>query len=72
MRRSKRAEQRRTALVAGGAGFLGSHLCEALLHDGYRVICVDNFLTGRMENISSLVGQARFRLIEQDVCTPLE
>ncbi|RWB79241.1 MAG: SDR family oxidoreductase [Mesorhizobium sp.] len=72
MRRLKRAEQTRTALVAGGAGFLGSHLCEALLRDGYRVICVDNFLTGRMENISSLVGQARFRLIEQDVCIPLE
>ncbi|SFQ07672.1 UDP-glucuronate decarboxylase [Mesorhizobium sp. NFR06] len=72
MRRSRKIEQTRTALVAGGAGFLGSHLCEGLLHDGYRVICVDNFLTGRMENIVSLVGQARFRLVEQDVCVPLE
>ncbi|TPI32680.1 SDR family oxidoreductase [Mesorhizobium sp. B3-1-6] len=72
MRRSRKVQQTRTALVAGGAGFLGSHLCEALLHDGYRVICVDNFLTGRMENVSSLIGQARFRLIEQDVCVPLE
>jgi UDP-glucuronate decarboxylase len=72
MQRSKKLQQTRTVLVAGGAGFLGSHLCEALLHDGYRVICVDNFLTGRMENIASLVGQARFRLIEQDVCIALD
>jgi UDP-glucuronate decarboxylase len=59
-------------LVAGGAGFLGSHLCETLFGDGHRVICVDNFLTGRMENITPLIGQSRFRLIEQDICTPLE
>ncbi|RWB18540.1 MAG: SDR family oxidoreductase [Mesorhizobium sp.] len=72
MRRSRKAQRTRTALVAGGAGFLGSHLCEALFGDGYRVICVDNFLTGRMENITSLIGQSRFRLIEQDICSPLE
>ncbi|AZO08373.1 MULTISPECIES: UDP-glucuronic acid decarboxylase family protein [unclassified Mesorhizobium] len=72
MQRSRKARQARTALVAGGAGFLGSHLCEALLGEGYRVTCVDNFLTGRMENIASLVSQPRFRLIEQDICAPLE
>jgi UDP-glucuronate decarboxylase len=72
MRRSKKAQRTRTVLVAGGAGFLGSHLCEALFRDGYRVICVDNFLTGRIENITSLIGQSRFRLIEQDICNPLE
>ncbi|AZO62086.1 MAG: SDR family oxidoreductase [Mesorhizobium sp.] len=72
MRRSRKAQQTRTALVAGGAGFLGSHLCEALFGIGYRVICIDNFLTGRMENITPLIGQSRFRLIEQDICSPLE
>ncbi|CDX22584.1 NAD-dependent epimerase/dehydratase [Mesorhizobium sp. ORS 3324] len=72
MRRSRKAQQTQTVLVAGGAGFLGSHLCEALFGSGYRVICVDNFLTGRMENITSLAGQPRFRLIEQDICSPLE
>ncbi|TIQ36299.1 MAG: SDR family oxidoreductase [Mesorhizobium sp.] len=72
MRRSRKAQQTRTALVAGGAGFLGSHLCEALFSSGYRVICIDNFLTGRVENITSLMGQPRFRLMEQDICSPLE
>lgn len=72
MRRSRKAQQTRTALVAGGAGFLGSHLCEALFGAGYRVICIDNFLTGRMENITSLIDQSRFRLIEQDICSPIE
>jgi len=62
----------KTVLVAGGAGFLGSHLCEKLLQTGFRVICVDNFLTGRMENLVSIMDQPRFRLIEQDICQPLE
>ncbi|MBZ9677596.1 UDP-glucuronic acid decarboxylase family protein [Mesorhizobium sp. ES1-1] len=60
-----------TILVAGGAGFLGSHLCDTLLDSGHSVICVDNFLTGRLENISSLLGRPRFRLVEQDVCQPI-
>ncbi|RWQ41374.1 MAG: SDR family oxidoreductase [Mesorhizobium sp.] len=72
MRQSRRTQRTRTALVAGGAGFLGSHLCETLLQAGYRVICVDNFLTGRMENIISIVDRPRFRLIEQDICRPLD
>ncbi|MET3582047.1 UDP-glucuronate decarboxylase [Mesorhizobium robiniae] len=72
MRQSRRTQRTKTALVAGGAGFLGSHLCETLLQAGYRVICVDNFLTGRMENIISIMDDRRFRLIEQDICRPLE
>ena len=56
-----------TALVAGGGGFIGSHLCENLLASGRRVIAVDNFLTGRAENVAHLEGAAGFRLIEQDV-----
>ncbi|TPK76120.1 UDP-glucuronic acid decarboxylase family protein [Mesorhizobium sp. B2-4-17] len=72
MRQSRKAQRTQTVLIAGGAGFLGSHLCETLLRDGHRVICVDNFLTGRMDNIRPLVGRSRFRLIEQDICTPLE
>lgn len=55
-------------LVTGGAGFLGSHLCDALLAEGHRVTCVDNFLTGRKDNITHLANEPRFELIEQDVC----
>jgi UDP-glucuronate decarboxylase len=61
-----------TVLVAGGAGFLGSHLCEALLEDGRRVICVDNFLTGSFENIATLRSDRNFRLVEWDICRPLK
>ncbi|MGN6468856.1 MAG: UDP-glucuronic acid decarboxylase family protein [Rhizobiaceae bacterium] len=61
----------RTVLVAGGAGFLGSHLCEALLASGSRVICVDNFLTGTTANIEAFYDNPCFRLIERDICTPL-
>ncbi|TPM30004.1 UDP-glucuronic acid decarboxylase family protein [Mesorhizobium sp. B2-3-4] len=69
--RQSRKTQRLTVLVAGGAGFLGSHLCETLLNSGHRVICVDNFLTGRLENINAMIGRPRFRLIRQDVCQPV-
>lgn len=60
----------RRALVAGGAGFLGSHLCEALLEEGAEVICVDSFLTGAATNIVAFADHRRFRLIRQDICTP--
>lgn len=56
-----------TVLVAGGAGFIGSHLCETLLSKGYRVICVDNFLTSEKENISRLQKNDNFSLIEKDI-----
>ncbi|HCN05413.1 MAG TPA: NAD-dependent dehydratase [Bacteroidetes bacterium] len=54
-------------LVTGGAGFLGSHLCERLLADGHRVVCMDNFITGRAENIAHLIGNASFELVQYDV-----
>ena len=60
-----------TILVAGGAGFIGSHLCNRLLEDGKNVICVDNLVTGRRENITSLLNNPRFSFIEQSVTTPL-
>jgi UDP-glucuronate decarboxylase len=58
-------------MVTGGAGFLGSHLCERLLGEGYEVLCVDNFFTGRKENISHLVGNPYFELLRHDVTFPL-
>ncbi len=55
------------ALVTGGAGFIGSHLCDRLLAEGARVVCLDSFLTGRSENLRHLQGESRFDLIEADV-----
>jgi UDP-glucuronate decarboxylase len=60
----------RTVLVAGGAGFLGSHLCEALLQAGSRVLCIDNFLTGSLRNAAQLEKYPAFRLFEHDICMP--
>ena len=57
----------KTAVVTGGAGFLGSHLCDRLLKEGYRVICLDNLLTGRVENIEHIAGNEHFKFIKQDV-----
>ena len=54
-------------MVTGGAGFVGSHLCDRLLADGFRIVCVDSFLTGRMVNIDHLSREPRFELIEHDV-----
>ena len=58
-------------LVTGGAGFLGSHLCERLLAEGADVICLDNFFTGDKRNIEHLLGHKRFELIRHDVTFPL-
>ncbi len=60
-----------TYLVTGGAGFLGSHLCDALLARGHRVICVDNFLTGDPANVAHLAGNDRFRFMKHDVTQDL-
>ena len=62
---------RKRVLVTGGAGFLGSHLCERLLADGHDVLCVDNFYTGSKENIAHLLGNPYFELIRHDVTFPL-
>jgi UDP-glucuronate decarboxylase len=58
-------------LVTGGAGFIGSHLCERLLDRGEEVVCVDNFFTGRKENIAHLFSNPRFELLRHDVINPL-
>ncbi|WP_457096681.1 UDP-glucuronic acid decarboxylase family protein [Lysobacter sp. P5_B9] len=58
-------------LVTGGAGFLGSHLCERLLRDGHDVLCVDNFYTGGKQNIAHLLGNPYFELMRHDVTFPL-
>ncbi|HEY3593164.1 MAG TPA: UDP-glucuronic acid decarboxylase family protein, partial [Polyangiaceae bacterium] len=63
--------ERRRILVTGGAGFLGSHLCERLLADGHDVLCVDNFFTGSRENIFPLLDHKRFELMRHDVTFPL-
>ncbi len=58
---------KKTAVVTGGAGFIGSHLCERLMGAGFRVICVDNFITGSRRNIKGLLGSRHFLLIEHNV-----
>lgn len=59
-------------LVTGGAGFLGSHLCDALLGEGHRVVCVDNLLTGRRSNLSHLANEPRFEFVEKDISLPFD
>jgi UDP-glucuronate decarboxylase len=58
-------------LVTGGAGFIGSHLCDRLISDGHEVICLDNFFTGRRENILHLLDDRRFELLRHDVIEPI-
>jgi dTDP-glucose 4,6-dehydratase len=59
-----------TALVIGGCGFLGSHVCDCLINEGSRVVCVDNFLTGTYDNVRQLIDHSRFRLVEHDIREP--
>ena len=59
-------------LVTGGAGFLGSHLCDALIRRGDQVLCVDNFHTGTRDNLGPLLGHPRFTLLQHDVTVPLD
>jgi len=61
----------RRVLVTGGAGFLGSHLCERLLHEGHDVLCVDNYFTGRKNNVAHLLGIPLFEALRHDVTFPL-
>lgn len=58
-------------LVTGGAGFIGSHLCQKLAHQGHHVLCVDNYFTGSRKNIRHLLDYKNFEVIRQDVCFPL-
>jgi dTDP-glucose 4,6-dehydratase len=59
-------------LVTGGAGFLGSHLCERLLADGHSVVCLDNLLTGRLDNIREFERDSRFTFEQRDICEPFD
>ena len=56
-----------TAVVTGGAGFLGSHLCDKLLSEGCKVICIDNLITGNIDNIAHLAGNEKFSFIKHDI-----
>ena len=62
---------RKRALITGGAGFLGSHLCDRLINEGYDVLCVDNFYTGSKRNIAHLLGNSYFELYRHDITFPL-
>ncbi len=66
-----RLEHRKRIMVTGGAGFLGSHLCERLVADGHDVLCVDNFFTGTKDNIAHLLDNPRFELLRHDITFPL-
>ncbi len=59
-------------LVTGGAGFVGSHLCDALLAEGHSVVAADNLLTGRLTNLAHLRNEPRFEFLQQDVCLPFD
>jgi dTDP-glucose 4,6-dehydratase len=59
-------------LVTGGAGFLGSHLCDALLADGHSVVCVDNLITGKTQNLEHLKNESRFTFEQADICKPFD
>lgn len=62
----------KTVLVAGGAGFIGSHLCDLMVEAGHKVICIDNLITGSQKNIVHLLNKNNFLFINQDVCKPLK
>ncbi|PWU14147.1 MAG: NAD-dependent dehydratase [Chlamydiae bacterium] len=59
-------------LVTGGAGFLGSHLCERLLQEGHKVICIDNLFTGCLNNLESFINHSSFTFMEKDICEPFD
>lgn len=67
----KNYDSQKRILVTGGAGFLGSHLCEKLLEHGHEVLCVDNFYTGRRSNVAHLLSNSLFEIFRHDICFPL-
>jgi len=71
MDESSSKDHMKKVLVTGGAGFLGSFLCERLLKEGYGVVCVDNFFTGNQDNLGSITNHPEFKLVTQDITTPL-
>ncbi|UCD90618.1 MAG: GDP-mannose 4,6-dehydratase, partial [Desulfobacterales bacterium] len=62
---------RKRVLVTGGAGFLGSHLCDQLIDEKYDVLCVDNFYTGSKRNVAHLLGNTYFEIVRHDITFPL-
>ena len=67
----KNYDSTKRILVTGGAGFIGSHLCERLLKEGHEILCVDNFYTGRRSNIAHLISNPYFEVLRHDICFPL-
>ena len=67
---NKGTKKMKRILVTGGAGFIGSHLCERLVNEGHDVICLDNFYTGSKENVWHLLGKPNFEIVRHDVCQP--
>ena len=63
-------DSRSRILITGGAGFIGSNLCKKLVNEGHDVLCLDNFYTGRKDNVYELIGQKNFELVRHDVCQP--
>ena len=59
-------------LITGGAGFLGSHLCDRFINQGHEVVCLDNYFTGRKRNIAHLLGHPHFELMRHDVIDPFK
>ena len=72
MAETRASARKLRALVTGGVGFVGSHLCERLLSEGYRVLCLDNLITGTLENVAHLENEAHFEYVEHDVSTHID
>src|SRR6476646_2204043 len=69
---SDRRRKSMRVLVTGGAGFIGSHLCDALLAEGHHVVCVDNLLTGSLNNLEHLRREPRFEFVQLDITRPFD